>query len=393
MKTELLLIAFLLSSFFIQAQNPQQMLHRIDTLSSLQLSINTMSLEQTAKINNYISHQKNRGVFVAALGKSLLESSTSSVSNIIINEIVKLTQIRKKQKEEWNLKIQNECHFVDSLSYIDNQTDFYSKGSFNGALDPEGLRFNGFNLKAKRDGEDVLRFYCHVDTEESGLNEIYNHSKFRLVLDSLFFYPYKCHLPNLYSNHMAIEASKECGRKTHFNFEDRENLVVSLQFTITSSWYNEAIILAKDVELGTFSIQIPISEEHLKNGVFIYKSGMPNVLHITGDCFIVPRSYVALPGGESYWGTGEYNVTTVLAEQCNITESMRKNWKNDYRQMKKMEKGSRIGSYFVNLYNQNGPTVVRSLLEATSKTALDAAGISSGAGANRSNGNPGDVPK
>lgn len=345
--------------------------------NSLRLDINTMGPDQTSIINDFIAtHRKERG-FWLSMGKALLGSFAGNSSNIAINEIVRLTQINKIHRDEWNQMIWNECSFVDSLTYINNLTDFYSEGSYNGALDPADLRFNGFTLNAQRDGKDVLRFYCHVDIEDAGLLEIYNHSKFHLVLDSMYFYPYRCHLPNFSANQIYLEEGKQYNRSTSFSFEERDNLMVNLNFVISSSWYNEAIILAKDVELGEFNVQVPIEKNRLTDSVYVYKKGMRGMdtLNMSGSCFIVPRSYMPLPGGVAHWGTGEYNVKVTVSEQCDISNSIKENWKKDYQCLKRMKKENKAKDYFINLYNQNGTTVMRSLLETASKTAREQAGL------------------
>ena len=380
MKKDILLVALLVGTMLANAQPPAQngqgnapMEGAAIERSSLQLDINTMSQEQALKINSYISSQRGNRGFCATLGTALL----GTASSITITEIMKLTQIRKNHKEEWNKMVKNECQYTESLAYIDNLTDFYSDGSKYGALDPADLRFNGFTLNARNGGTDVLRFYCHVDTDTTGLNEIFNHSKFRLVLDSLYFYPYRCHLPNMSANQMFPEKGKDYGRSTRFSFEERDNLMVSINFSISSSWYNEAIILAKDVELGVFSVQIPIDERSLTDSVFVYKAGMRGVkpLAISGDCFLVPRSYMPLPGGVAHWGTGEYNIKVTLTEQCNISKKLEKEWHRDYRRMKRMKKDKPVQRYFVDLYNQNGNTVLRKVLETSSDAAFEAAGL------------------
>ena len=385
MKKDILLVALLVGTMLANAQPPAQngqgnapMQGATVERSSLQLDINTMDEQQAAHINDYIEGQRGNRAFGATLGTALLGTIVSSASNITISEIVKLTQIRKNHKEEWNKMVKNECQYTESLTYIDNLTDFYSDGSTYGALDPDNLRFNGFTLNARNGGADVLRFYCHVNTDTDGLNEIFNHSKFRLVLDSLYFYPYRCHLPNMSANQMFPEKGKDYGRSTRFSFEERDNLMVSINFSISSSWYNEAIILAKDVELGTFSVQIPIDERSLTDSVFVYKAGTRGVkpLAINGDCFIVPRSYMPLPGGVAHWGTGEYNIKVTLTEQCNISKQMEKEWHRDYHRMKRMKKDKPVQRYFVDLYTQNGNTILRQVLETTSSTALGAAGLS-----------------
>lgn len=325
----------------------------------------------------------------------------NDASSIFVTEIMNVANIRSNMKAKWDELIENECYYLDSLTFMNSLSDFYKQGSFDGPLDPADLNFNGFTLNAQHNGKDVLKFYCHVDTDEAGLNQIFNHSKFKLVLDSMYFDPYSCHLPNMAANYIYPDEEKDYGRNLTFSFEDRENLIVGLYFNISSSWYNEAVMLAKDVQLGSFNVQIPIEEYDLEDGLFIYKREiidanrdyykahqqefdpesplydstlmMPDTtyLNINGDCFIVPRSYMPLPGGVAHWGTGEYNVDFYFIEQCNITDEMRENWRKDYRKLNKMRKESVVGTYLVNLYHQYGGEVVRTVIETVSGTALD----------------------
>lgn len=384
MKKILLFLALFLSmvTFRVQAQtqneDPQSDDIEVVPMNSLRLDINGMRPEQASKINDFISSNRGNRSFLLSMGTALLGTLVYNAADITVNEIMKIADIRDNQKREWRNMIWNECYYEDSLSYINSLSDFYSEGSYFGALDPANLQFNGFTVESKKDGQDVLKFYCHVDTDEEGLCEIYNHSKFRLVLDSMYFYPYRCHLPNMSANYIYPEEGKEYCRNTRFSFDDRSNLTVSLNFDITSSWYNEAIILAKDVELGSFSVQIPIDEESLnEDSVFVYKKGMEGMeqLVMAGDCFIVPRSYMPLPGGTAHWGTGEYNVRFTIVEECDITSDMMAHWKEDYRCLNKMKKDSKVKDYFISLYRQNGNSVVRDLLQSASRTALHETGL------------------
>ena len=268
-------------------------------------------------------------------------------------------------------------------------------------VDPANFNFNGFNIISERNGEEEIMFYSHVATDEAGLNEIFNHSKFNLVLDSMFFNPYICHLPNMAANGIYPDEDKDYNRNLTFSVDDRNNLIVSMIFTVTSSWYNEAVMLARDVELGSFYVQIPIEEDALEDGMFIYRRStidanreyyeenkelfdpespeydstliMPDTtyLSIYGDCFIVPRSYMPLPGGIAHWGTGEYNVEMYLMEQCNITSELREHWRRDYRRLNRMKKESRFGNYLVSLCRQNGNSIMRMVLETTADSALE----------------------
>lgn len=393
MKKTILLSFVLLMSVLLTAQD-------VDRSSALKMSVNTIGVEDSERINDYLQRQRGSRSFLATTGLSILGGLVYDASSILITEVMSIANIRDNQRQEWQELIENECYYIDSLTYLNGLTDFYAEGSFDGPLDPANLSFNGFTLESKRLGKDVLKFYCHVDTQEAGLNQIFNHSKFNLVLDSMYFNPYNCHLPNMAANYIYPEEGKDYGRNLGFSFDDRENLMVSLYFSVSSSWYNEAVMLARDVDLGTFRVQIPIDEYQLEDSVFVYKRAviddnrefyqanmelfdpespqydttlmMPDTtyLSISGDCFIVPRSYMPLPGGIAHWGTGEYNVQIYVVEECNISDEIRENWHKDYRRLMRMRKENRVVNYFINLYEQNGSTMMKTILESASNSAI-----------------------
>ncbi len=89
-------------------------------------------------------------------------------------------------------------------------------------------------------------------------------------------------------------------------------------------------------------------------------------LTIAGDCFIVPRSYMPLPGGKAHWGTGEYNVKLTITEKCDISPKIMKGWKKDYRRLRLMKKGKEMKDYIYNIYKQSGNSIMRSLIESAS---------------------------
>lgn len=380
MKKSILLIALIASVLFVNAQQPKQTDKGngssdhpmvMDT-NTLRLTVNPLGPEEAVRLNSYIESRSHRLSFMGTVGIAALNALVTQTSSLIIDGTMGGLQDGITRKSRWERMIRNECTYVDSLSYINGLQDFYSKGSPNGALDPSDFNFNGFTLCAERDGEDVLRFYCHVDISDEGLSEIVDHSKFHLVLDSMYFYPYRCHLPNLMANQLCLEKGKEYDRRTTFSFEDRDNLSVCLHFTITSSWYNQAIMLARDVELGQFSIEVPIREDRLSDGVFIYKNGMEGMepLTIAGDCFIVPRSYMPLTGGTPHWGTGEYNVKVMLTEHCSITKAVRDDWRADYRSLRKMKKNQKFWPKVTSYCIQNGVNMMRCSLSAASSAAI-----------------------
>lgn len=337
----------------------------------IQMEVNTITVDETRRINDYISNQKRSRFLLETWGKNVLTSAANGVSNLLITEAIRLTSIRKTKKANWSKMIEKECNYVDNISFVNSLTDFYSKGSFDGPLDPADINFNGFTIIAQNNGRELLRFYSHVATDEAGLDKIFNQSKFDLVIDSLFYHPFNCHIPNLRANNIVVNQDKQYGRNISFSFDERNNLMLNIRFTIIASWYNEAVMLAKDVELGSFNIQIPISQERLTDSVFVYKRGVSaDTLSLSGDCFIVPRSYMPLSGGVAHWGTGQYNVMIEFSEHCGITAEVRDNWKHDYRQLKRMSKNKETGQYLLNICKQNGNIAIKAVIESTSKSAL-----------------------
>ncbi len=346
---------------------------RTQSLNSTQMDVNTFGVGRASKINRFIDNQNTDRSLLATMGMAVLGTLVSHTAGIAVEGVMDATRFRQRQKEAWKDMVENECYYVEELEYMGNLEDFYSKGSSKGALDASDINFNGFTLISQRYGEDLLRFYCHLDTTQAGLQEIATHSKFRLVLDSMYYYPYRCHLPDYKSNGLNPAKDKKHRRAANFDFIDHKDLSLHLSFTITSSWYNQATMLAKDVELGTFSVNIPITEEVLTDSVFVYKRGMSNMppMSITGDCFLVPRSYMPLSSGAPHWGTGAYNVSVTIYEECEVSADIKRHWKRDYRRLRKMRERSDFWPSVNEFCVQNGTTLLRCSLESASRTAIN----------------------
>lgn len=74
--------------------------------------------------------------------------------------------------------------------------DFYKETSFDGALDPKGMRFDGIGCLRKDGNDTVFYISCHIDRNK--INRIINHSKFELALDTLIICPTRSNLPTLF---------------------------------------------------------------------------------------------------------------------------------------------------------------------------------------------------
>ncbi len=263
-------------------------------------------------------------------------------------------------RQDWMQAVQKECTYTKKLSMQTEIVDFYKKPSVKGAMDPADIVFDGFGCKQtiggngenskgeaiekSQDGKgvpdtetkksdngskDVFYVYCKLKTNDVGRSRITNHSKFEVEVDSIYFDPYICNLPN-------DSTAASTGEHIDFDFEKRNNLTFTLTANITSSWMNEAIQVYRDVPLGEFKVTAKINKEDLEylnpedsattNKVFIYSSHRDTDkknknVSVSGDCFIVPRSYVGTLDGTAFtsaWGTGQYKIDMQVSESCSI---------------------------------------------------------------------------
>ena len=345
--------------------------------TSFILNVNPMSEEKKEKLNevasNYRSH--NRSI-LTDLGTSMLSGGVTAVVNVIGTEIVNLTKIRSKQKRAWEEMRKKECTFVDSLQSVNGQSDFYSRQSNYGPLDPSDMNFDGITLRAHRNGQEVLRVVCHIDTTK--FDHLFLHSKFHLVADTIVFNPYNSFLPNLRANRVQPPRKSDASQDeidywntiSQFSFEEHMSPSINVKLDIYSSWINELVQVYQDVKLGTFSINIPINEQELNDSVYVYcrekaiAEDKPTI-EVTGDCFVVPRSYMPVSANNPSWGTGEYKMKVVLSEKCryNPQSDRAKNWHHDYTQLVKMQNnGKSKNDYWddiVTTFRDNGNTILK----------------------------------
>lgn len=328
--------------------------------TSFVLNINTMNEQKKEKLNrvaaNYRSH--NRSV-LSNMGKAMLAGGVASVVNVIGTEIINLTQVRSKQHKAWMEMRQKECTFVDSLQSVKGQSDFYGKQSVYGPLDPSDMNFDGITLCANRNGEEVLHMVCHIDTTR--FDHLFLHSKFYLVVDSIVFHPYRSFLPNLKANRITKPkhgASQDeidyWNTISHFSFAEQGNPTVSLRMDIMSSWINELVQVYQDVKLGSFTVNIPIKESDLRDSVYVYSRKEALAKHsptidVSGDCFVVPRSYMPVSANSPSWGTGEYKMKVIISENCryNPTEGRSRNWHRDYKQLVRMQNNGKANNEYI----------------------------------------------
>lgn len=290
---------------------------------------------------------------------AVAEKFSNSSTNIISAGINLLYEKLASHRQDWMQAVQKECTYTKNLSMLTEVVDFYREPSTHGALDPTGIVFTGFGCRqyttaeassqpmqpteggggqqgamppqgggkaegAPSDTVPVFYVYCNLRTDSVGRMRIMNHSKFIVEVDSVYFNPFACNLPN---DSTAASGSSHID----FDFEKRKDLVFTLTANITSSWMNEAIQVYRDVPLGEFKVTVRIDSAALnKDKVFTYdrnhedsRKAKEKYITVEGESFIVPRSYVGMKDTISYaslWGTGQYKINMVVSETCSINQ-------------------------------------------------------------------------
>lgn len=287
------------------------------------------------EIQQRSNEMKSRGymsdLFMASkdAAKGIGAGYVTSFFDMGVNAVGSLLTRNARAKEQWEETIKAENVWQTQISTIAEINDFYKETSFDGAMDPKGMRFDGIGCLRKEGNDTLFYISCHIDRTK--INRIINHSKFQLVLDTLIVSPAHSNLPN---TNLDIP----------YSYEERQNFTLSMKIKLISSWMNEIVQLHKDQELGEFSINVPVSQSDLDGKGFLRyvreQDASPKYA-ITGESFIVPRSYMGFRDADdnfkNSWGTGEYKLSIALQETCDATQQLRKNWKQDRKRHKDLQ--------------------------------------------------------
>ena len=277
--------------------------------------------------------------------RSSAARKAGSIIDIVIDAgINELTELVRDHRRDWQMAVQKESRFSRNLKMDNEISDFYHKSSTNGALDLQDIAFNGFSCRQYiyRNNEEPLEvFYAQfsLDTTQTGLRRMVNHSKFEVILDSLMFNPFICELPN--------DSIPDPDLRLGFDFERRKDLKVSLRTVVKSSWICENMTIVSDQPVGEFLMEVSIDPKYMNDTCFTYCRTNPadackaNLIRCTGESFMIPRSYIGLIDNTAYWGTGQYSLDMTLSESCRINEDYYKNrkaWKEEWKIIRKREK-------------------------------------------------------
>ena len=322
MKQFLTALMFVLpSTIMAQTEEYQTFIYTSDDLA---LEIQQQSSERGSR--GYLADLFNAGKeSVKGIGAGYV----TSFIDMGINAIGALFTRNSRMKQQWEETVKAENVWQTKISTVSEINDFYMETSFDGAMDPKGMCFDGIGCLRKVDNDTVFYISCHIDRTK--INRIINHSKFELVLDTLIISPTHSNLPNT-----SLDIP--------YSFEERQNFTLSMNIKLTSSWMNEIVQLQKNQELGEFSINIPVDEKVLDSKGFLRyvreRDAQP-AYKVVGESFIVPRSYMGYRDADNNfknsWGTGEYKLTVELKETCDVTQQYRDNWKEDLKHRKEIQ--------------------------------------------------------
>ena len=320
-----------------------------------------------------------------------------------VNMLVKAFTQKRENQANWYSAVQREMTYTKKLPMQTEIADFYRKTSSIGAMDPEGMMFNGLGCRqyiTYRDDDGSLKkilvfeIACSLDDSQRGKQRILHHGKFEIKVDSIKFNPYLCDLPN---DSLSASQVKEALR-IPFDFERRKNLNFRLNANISSSWMNEAIEIFKDQPLGQFLVEFNIPDSTVLDqegpwkGYYTYKAtsvkdqeNQNKNVKISGECFIVPRSFIGnysvddtpTPSTTPLWGTGQYRIDMQITETCQMNEQYYTSddrWKEEWKKIKKRRHSPSIFNTFVdqakNEFDWNNHKWVYTILDPVQSAIL-----------------------
>jgi len=324
-------------ALFVPAANAQKRdkVSRYETFIYTNDNLDELIKREYVKQQEETRGERSVGGYFGALGDAMLNQAkgiaggyVTSVIDIGVNAIAALITQNANNKVKWEAIVKSENSYQETLSTVEPINNFYASPSFDGPMDPAGMKFDGIGCLRTIEGDTVLFISCRIDT--SKIFRITNHSKFELSLDTLIINPFQCDLPN--SNF-----------DTEFSFERRTNFQLEIEMCITSSWINELTFLNKNQELGSFVISVPVNQNELQDGKLRYvrTADEPAKFNVVGESFIIPRSYMGYRDSENkygiIWGTGAYKIDIVMKQTCSITSNYRNGWKADWNLRQKAD--------------------------------------------------------
>lgn len=95
-------------------------------------------------------------------GKGIASGYVTSFIDLGVNAIGALLTRNSRLKEEWEETVKQENVYQTQISTVSEVNDFYKQTSFDGAMDPKGMRFDGIGCLRKENKDTVFYISCHT---------------------------------------------------------------------------------------------------------------------------------------------------------------------------------------------------------------------------------------
>jgi len=318
----MILMALPIQSIFSQPkpQKPGERTYRIDIVEDT---------TQNKEVNDALerkkeSFQSNRSAFLLSLlsnnRTAFVSKLANTAENLIGSAISHLGERLTNPRDKWEREVRKECLFKKPLKMEREINDFYSDISSKGPLDPDNIKFSGFECRQdivldSKKTANVFYVSCKIDPNKIG--RMITHSKFEVYVDTVRFNPYISDLPN--------DSLNDISKRIPFDFKNRKDLTLLIHADVTSSWINEGAMIFSNQKIGEFDIEIKIDSNFVSDSVFTYSSKNAadaiknNLISVKGESFVVPRSYAGNYGESGHiWGTGQYKIDMMVTEICQI---------------------------------------------------------------------------
>lgn len=192
--------------------------------------------------------------------------------------------------------------YISQYSFAKLDHYFYDQVSTTNAFDPVGLQFKGFKILRvlkNEDGSDDTVFYAKflVDTTQDRCMEIMNNGIFRLRLDSIMISKTRVRSP-----------------------KNVKKINVDFEINFTSTYRSDNGQLFAEQPLGKFIFTLrdaPLYHNDPESKSY-YDSMDSKKPALTGECFMVPRSYGFYKdehgGVKVCWGMGLFSINVSVKE-------------------------------------------------------------------------------
>ena len=283
MKKTLSLLVFLLSSIVILAQSVEYQTF-IYTSDDLADEIQNLCEERNST-RSYMGDLFNASKESV---KGIASGYVTSFIDLGANAIGTLLTRNSRLKDEWEETVRSENIYTTKISTVSEMNDFYKETSFDGALDPKGMRFDGIGCLRKDGNDTVFYISCHIDRNK---NQPY-HKPFQIRVgprhtDNLS-HPFQ--FAQLYSGYSIFHLKNKKLLPFHNN-------------KLTSSWMNEIVTITKRPRNWRIFIGNTCRFEPARTKMDFFSlrtergKRLPNN-KIRGESFIVPPFLYGLPWRE-----------------------------------------------------------------------------------------------